>query len=164
MAFALASGQAIGESLAMNPLHHQVIDVPVRSDLVQSTDVRMIEPGGHLRFVQEAFTAAAGGRRLRIEDLDRDLAPEPWVVGEVDLAHTTPSKSRDNDVRTDTRTRGQRQERHYSGDAPSGIPTATSFTSTIRTSPLSRPPDCASRSPSRRTDRGAQVGRYRHSP
>ena len=33
MAFALASGQAIGESLAVQPLHHQVIDVPIRSDL-----------------------------------------------------------------------------------------------------------------------------------
>ena len=119
MAFALASGQAIGESLAVQPLHHQVIDVPIRSDLVQSADVRMIEPGGHLRFVPETFTAAAGGRRLRIEDLDRDLAPEPRVGGEVDLAHTTASKSRDNDVRTDRRTRGQRQDRHYSGDASS---------------------------------------------
>ena len=121
LAFALASSQAIGEGLAVQPLHHQIIDVPIRSDLEQRADVRMIEPGRHLRFVPEAFTTAPGGRRLRIEDLDGDLAPEPWVGGEVDLAHTSASKNRDNDVRTDRRTRGQRQERHYSDDAPSVV-------------------------------------------
>ena len=53
---------------------------------MERKDVGMAEPGGDLDLAQEAL-GAERGRQLGVEDLERDLAVVPEVLGEVDRGH-----------------------------------------------------------------------------
>ncbi len=56
-------------------------------DRVDGDDVRVVEGGDGARFPLEAGQAAGVARGLGGQDLQRDLAAEPRVPGETDLAH-----------------------------------------------------------------------------
>ena len=75
------------------------------ADIVNGQDVRVIELSGGARLLLEA-TQPAGVRRERVGDqLDRDLAPEPWIAGAVHLAHATRTQPADDLIGADARSR-----------------------------------------------------------
>jgi hypothetical protein len=64
-------------------------------------DVGMIERGQPLRFALEScesFRIASGKFR---QNLDGDVAIQPWIVRSIDLAHPAGAERRDDLVRTD---------------------------------------------------------------
>src|SRR5205809_7520304 len=79
------------------------------TDVVDSTDVRIVQRGNRARFVLEALPRFRIGCERACEHLDGDGAIEPGVTRAVDLAHAARAQRRDDFVRTKT---GARVERH----------------------------------------------------
>ena len=68
---------------AVDVLEHEI----ARPDVVQLTDVRMVQGRDRPRFVFESAQAIRVMGHRRGENLDGDVAIEPRVAGAVDLAH-----------------------------------------------------------------------------
>ena len=81
--------QRTSQRSALDELHHQV----VRADIVQRTNVGMIQRGDGLRLTLEAFRKLSGG------DFDRDVALQTQVAGSVYLSHATGSDGRQDFIR-----------------------------------------------------------------
>ena len=62
------------------------------ADVVQRTDVRVIQRGDGARFTVEALPELRIGCELRGENLDGDDAVEPRIAGPIDLAHAAGAK------------------------------------------------------------------------
>ena len=78
------------QCLAFDILHDQI----VRSDVVEVTDVGVVQGRDRARFAGEAL------RELDVRDFDRDVAIEARVVGAIHLAHATFADQRRDFVRT----------------------------------------------------------------
>ena len=77
----------IEEQLAVDVLEGDEV-APVRfADLVDGSDVGVRELGGGERFAQEALAPRRVVAQSFGEDLERDIALEPRIAREVDLAH-----------------------------------------------------------------------------
>ena len=98
------SMQPVRERLAFEILENQVVELPVPADVVDGTDVRIVQRGNHTRFVLEALPRFRIIRERAAEDLDGDRAIEPGVTRAVDLAHAARAKRGDDLVRTKART------------------------------------------------------------
>ena len=94
-----APGEPIGERLALEQLHHQVVDAILVADVEQRADVRVVQARDGARFALEALaapwiTATSGG-----QDLDGDDAIQPRVARPIDLAHSARAENGLNLVR-----------------------------------------------------------------
>jgi hypothetical protein len=89
-------------------LEHQVVELPVAADVVNGTDVRIVQRGNRACLVLEALPRFRISRERDGEHLDGDGAIEPGVVRAVDLAHTARTKRGYDFVRTEARARGER--------------------------------------------------------
>jgi hypothetical protein len=74
-------------------------------------DARVVEPAGDARLVQEAARERGVGDVDRVQFLERDLAPERRLVGEVHRRHPAAAQQPLDLVATD------RARRHGSFDA-----------------------------------------------
>jgi hypothetical protein len=97
------STQPIRERLAFEILEHQVVEVSVAADVVNGTDVRIVQRGNDPRFVLEALPRFRIGRERAGEHLDGNRAIETGVTRAIDLAHAARAKRGDDFVRTKTR-------------------------------------------------------------
>ena len=70
-------------------------------------DVRMIERGCRLRFLDEAAAAALIGDPIGGQHFDGDLAPQPWVARAIDLAHAPGADKAEDLVAAEPSTRLQ---------------------------------------------------------
>jgi hypothetical protein len=61
----------------------------VLTELVDGADMRVLQRRGEARFPFEPRQPIRGGDRLRPEQLDRHVAPEPQVLRPVDNAHSS---------------------------------------------------------------------------
>ncbi len=86
-----------GEGRAFDKLHNQV----VRTHVVQSADVWMIQRGHRPRLALEPFAEPLGG------DFDGDIAMEPGVRGAVDFPHPACANESEDFVGSELRTGGQ---------------------------------------------------------
>ena len=66
------------------------------AERVDRADVRVVEGRGAARLALEADKARGVAREGRGQDLHGDLAAEPAVPREVDLAHAAPAERREN--------------------------------------------------------------------
>ena len=74
----------------------------VLGDLVNRADVRMVERGRGARFAPEPFDVAVRrARHLRRQELQRDLAAERQIFGEIDDAHPAAAEQRLDSVVAD---------------------------------------------------------------
>ena len=89
------------QRLAFDVLHHQVVDTVLMTDIVNDTDMRMVQTGNDLGFALEALFSSGIVRELRRENLDRDGTFEPCVASAVDLAHSTGAELRADFVGTE---------------------------------------------------------------
>ncbi len=87
----------VGERRSFDHLHHEVVG----SDVVQRTDVEMIERRGSPSLALETFVELLGG------DLDGHVPSEPRIAGAVDLAHPTSTQEVDDFVWPKTSTARQ---------------------------------------------------------
>ena len=72
-----------------------------RLDLVDGDDVRVIEGGGGLRFLDEPAAAVSIRQAIGGQHLDGHLATQPRVAGAIDLAHAAGAERRDDFVRAE---------------------------------------------------------------
>ena len=72
---------------ALEALHDDEGLALVLAEFVDGADVRVLERGGETGLSAEPAQPFARGRGLGMEDLDRDFAPEPGVLGAMHLAH-----------------------------------------------------------------------------
>jgi hypothetical protein len=96
-------------SLSLEKLHHEERMALVLADVVQGTDVRMLEPGHRAGFALEALAPHRVGGQRRRQHLDRHRPVEPGVARLEDLAHAAFADQRQDLVRAETRTGRQHQ-------------------------------------------------------
>ena len=82
------AAQTPAERLALDELGRDEVRAVVDVHVVDGDDVRVIEAGGGARLLGEAPKAVLARRIPREQQLERDLALEFRVVGEIDLAHS----------------------------------------------------------------------------
>ena len=88
-----AMGDARREDLALDVLHHQEVGALVLADVVDGGDVGGPQRRGGPGLGQQArapFRVRLAGRG---QELERDLASQPRVFGEVDLAHAARAQA-----------------------------------------------------------------------
>jgi len=78
----------VTERLPAQVLLHHVVHTVVGAHVVDGRDMRVIQRRRSASFLLETTQALRVGRKLRRQHLDRDLAAEPCVLGEVHLPHT----------------------------------------------------------------------------
>ena len=71
---------------ALDKLHHQVVG----TDIVERTDIRMVQRGHRSGFALKEFTEARGG------NFDGDVPSEPGIVRQIHFAHS-PSADKPED-------------------------------------------------------------------
>src|SRR5262245_26571476 len=107
------------QRLTLEKLHHEEVDFVAlarrsvgdakAADVVQRANVWMGQLGNSARLAVEPLAKLRLGGERRREDLDGDGAIQPRVAGAIHLAHAALAKLRDDFVRTDARTRLERQ-------------------------------------------------------
>ena len=95
--------QPLGEGLAFQVLHDQVVDPILPAEVVEDADVGMIQGGDGPGLTLEALAQVRASCQLRREDLDRHRPIEPRVPGPVDLAHAAGAEQRGDLVRPEAR-------------------------------------------------------------
>src|SRR5436190_256762 len=89
-----------GESLALQVLEHEEIDVPLAADIEERADVRIRQAANRLRFTVEAGAERGVSRERRRQDLDGDGPPETRIDRFVDLTHAAGTERRDDFIGT----------------------------------------------------------------
>ena len=87
---------------AVEILHHQEVDAVLATEVMERTDVRMIQRRDRTRFTLEALACERIAGHFRRQDLDRDRAIEPGVARFVDFPHPAGSDARPEQIRADT--------------------------------------------------------------
>ena len=100
--------QLVLERFAFEILQDEVVELPVAADVVDGTDVRIVQGRNRARFLLEALPRFRIAGEHAGEHLDGDRAIEPDVARTVDLAHTALANRTENLVRTDASARAQR--------------------------------------------------------
>ncbi len=100
--------QAVGKSFAFEVLHDQVGSAVVLADVVEVTDVRMVEGGDGAGFAFEAGGEFGVGREVCGKNLDGDDAIEASVAGAVNLSHSASAEGGLNFVWTEFGAGGER--------------------------------------------------------
>ena len=93
------SAQPVRKRLPFEMLEHQVVELAVAADVVDGTDVRIVQRGNRARFLLEALPRFRIRGERAGQHLDRDRAIEPDVARAVDLAHPSSTKRSDDFVR-----------------------------------------------------------------
>ena len=70
-------------------------------DIVDGDDARMIQCAGGTRFLEEPAAALGIRGHCGGQDLQRDIAVDPRIVSEINLAHSAGAQRRDDFVRTE---------------------------------------------------------------
>jgi len=84
-----SSCEPLRQRLSFEKLHHQEVRSVLTSDVVESADVRMVQPRDGPRLPVQPLTPVLFSGKFGGKDLDGDGALEPGVPGFVDLAHST---------------------------------------------------------------------------
>ena len=105
--------KSVRECLAIQVLHHQEIGAVFVTDVVERTDVRMVEGGNRPRLAFKPFPEVRVRRDIRRQDFDRDAAIQACVARFVDFAHAARTDERDDFVRAETSagSKGHRRSR-----------------------------------------------------
>ena len=94
---------------AAHVLHDDEVDGAFRLDMVNRDDVRMVEGGGGLRFLEKAAPAAFVVHPVGRQDLDGDLAAEARIAGPIHFAHPARANRCEHFVDAEPRSGGKRR-------------------------------------------------------
>ncbi len=102
-----SAAQAVGQRIAVEILHDEILDALLRAHIVQRADVRMGERRDRPRLALEALAHLGVRGEMPRENLDRHRPVEARVLGFVDLAHPPGADGRENLVRPELRSGGK---------------------------------------------------------
>ena len=91
--------EPVRQRLALDVLHHEVLDAVLASDIMKDADVRMIQLRDRFRFALEALFPLRNFSEVFRQNFDGDGAVEASVFGFVNLAHPADADGR-NDLVT----------------------------------------------------------------
>jgi hypothetical protein len=97
-----AGDQSVAQGLACEPFHDDERLAVVLGDLMDRTDVRMVERRGGPRLAPETLHGVRVARHPARQELQRDLAAERKVLGAVDHAHPPAAEACLETVVTDS--------------------------------------------------------------
>ena len=83
---------AVAEALAPEYLHHDIGSAFVVADVENCANPGMAQRAGGSRLDTEAVERLTAGDRLRGKELERDLSPEAFVLGEIHDSHAAGAK------------------------------------------------------------------------
>ena len=92
--------QALRQRLAFHAFHDQIVDAVLMADVVQYTDVRMIQTGDGFGFTLEALLVGGIGRKPRRKNLDGHHTFQPGIPSAIHFAHAARAQRPDNLIRT----------------------------------------------------------------
>src|SRR3984885_7612083 len=98
-----AFAKALRKSLSFEKLHHQIVCVVLRSDVVEMTDVRMVQRGDGPGFALHALFQFRRRGEMRRQDFDLDGSIQAEILCARDLAHATSAKWRLDFIRSNFR-------------------------------------------------------------
>ena len=93
--------EALRKRLAFEALHDEIVGAVLMADVIENTDVRMIQAGNCPCFALEALLVDGVIRNLRRENFDRDGAVEARIARAKDFAHAARTQRGDNFIRTE---------------------------------------------------------------
>ena len=96
--------QSPRDRLALDEFHHEVFAAILNADVIQRADVRMIQTGNGFCLGLKPLLGHAALGAADVKQLDRHLAIEASVSGEMHLAHAAGPQRRDDFVRTEAST------------------------------------------------------------
>ena len=99
---------SLRQRLALQILHDEKFDAVLAADIVERADMRMVESGNALRLTLEAFPKHRIDSQRRRQDFDRDDTLESRVARLVDLAHPTGAERRQDFIRSESGSGGER--------------------------------------------------------
>ena len=82
-----ASLEPFLQSLAVEELHHQVVDPVLAAHVVKRADVRVIQAGDRLGLTLETRAEGVIVRQVLGQNFDGDHSIQPRVLGFVDVPH-----------------------------------------------------------------------------
>ncbi len=82
------------QRLPFHALHHKIVDAILTADVMQHTNVRMIQAGNGLSFAFEALLSNGIGGKLLRQYLNRDSPLQPRVARAIDFAHPARAERR----------------------------------------------------------------------
>ena len=88
----LGLGEHLTQRATLDQPHVQVEPAVDLAEAVDGDDVRVVDPGGGLRFAAKALLEDLVLGHVVWQDLERDDAVGPGVVGLIDLAHSAPAQ------------------------------------------------------------------------
>ena len=92
--------QALGERVALEVLHDDVIDTILATDVVERANMRMTQAGNGAGLSLEALPALGVVGEVLGKNLDGDEPAESRVLGFVDLSHAAPAEDGQDPVGT----------------------------------------------------------------
>ena len=109
--------ETLGERFAVHVLHDQEGVTVLLTDIMQGTDMRMVQSRDRAGFTFEAFEAVASAEFGPAKDLQSDGAIQTRVARSIHFAHAPDAEGALDRVWTQLTTRFQRHERQevYSG-------------------------------------------------
>ena len=90
-----------GERPALDVSHRQEGDAVGLADVVDLAEIRVVEPGGGLGLAEEPLAGLGPDGLLRVGDLQRHVALEMGIVGQIDRPHPTPAERPEHLVAAD---------------------------------------------------------------
>jgi hypothetical protein len=96
---AIGSGpffQTLGQRLAFHIFHHQIVGSVLLTDVVESTDVRMIQAGNRSRFALKTLAQFGSIGEVIGQDFDGYGALQAGIAGAVHLAHPARANCRED--------------------------------------------------------------------
>ena len=103
-----AVGQALGEALALDEAHREIMLALVLADLVDRHDARMVEVGGGLGLGVEPLDVGLVGELAGEDHLERDRPVEAHLPGLEDDAHAAAGDLADDLVVAEVADAGRR--------------------------------------------------------
>ncbi len=91
--------QPLGQGLALDVLHDEVVDAVLAPHVVEGADVRMVQLRDRLGLTLEPRFALRTRGEMLEKNLDRHCPVEARVRGFIDLAHTAGSNGSEDFVR-----------------------------------------------------------------
>ena len=92
--------QTPGQRLPVQQFHHEKIGLLVPADVINNTDVRIVQAGDRLRLALKPGPRLGTVRDVLVQDLDGHRSIEPRIQRFVDLAHSTGADQFDDLVVT----------------------------------------------------------------
>src|ERR1700686_1418079 len=99
--------KALGESLTFEELHDQVVDAIVRADVIEMTNVRMVQRGNGPGLALHALLEFRRRRKMRSENFNRDRAVQAGIQRTVDFPHSAGAQRRLDFIGAEFRARGK---------------------------------------------------------